>query len=298
MQIRKALGRGLDALIPSTEIAPEAAILAPAISHPPLGERIRSVLTDQIVPNRLQPRKTFNEESLKELAASIKEQGVIQPLIVTAAAGNRYELITGERRLRAAKLAGIAEVPVIIKNVGPEEMLEFSIIENIQREDLNPIEEAQAYKELISQFKYSQDEVADKLGRSRTAVANSLRLLNLPKLIQDDVSSGRLSAGHARALLSVRNLQEQLRLREEVLNSALTVRDIERMIQSLRGTTKVVVKRGSSLTPQMKHLVDEMTKSLATKVKLEPDREKKGGKIIIEYYSSQDLDRIYNVVVK
>jgi len=291
MQNRKALGRGLDVLIPKTEVNKNFAV-------PNLGERVKTVPIDSIVPNRLQPRKIFDEEKIKDLAASIKEQGIIQPLIVTQASPNRYELIAGERRLRAAKTAGLAEVPVVIKNVDTESMLELSLIENVQREDLNPIEEAGAIDELIRQFNYTQEEVATRLGKSRAAVTNSLRLLNLPKLIQDDIASNRLSAGHARALLAVSNLQEQLRLRERILNSNLTVRDIERMIQGLKPASSRISKKSVALSPQMKFIEDEITKTLATKVRLEPDREKKGGRLVIEYYTPQDLDRIYNAIIK
>lgn len=300
MQQRKALGRGLDTLIPAdTEIAEEASILVPKSIAINIGERIKTAPIETIVPNRLQPRKVFDEEKIKELADSIKEQGIIQPLIVTQISTGRYELIVGERRLRAAKLAGLPEVPIIIKNVDTEEMLELSIIENVQREDLNPIEEANAIQELTDQFNYTQDEIAARLGKSRTAVANTLRLLNLPKVIQDDIAGGRMSAGHARALLSLNHLQDQLRLRERILNAALTVRDIERMIQNLKPQASRASKKSNvSLTPQMKFISDEITKKLATKIRLEPDKEKKGGRIVIEYYTPQDLDRIYNIIAK
>jgi len=297
MQPRKALGRGLDALIPTTEETPESTILAPTFTHPANSpERIKTVPINQISPNRLQQRKIFNDEKIKELAASIKEQGVIQPLIVTQVTPNKYELIAGERRLRASRLAGLTEVPVVIKSVDAEGMLELSLIENIQREDLNAIEEANAIQELINQFNYTQDEAATRLGKSRVAITNSLRLLNLPKIIQDDVSTGKLSAGHARALLAVTGLQDQLKLRERILNANLTVRDIERMIQSIKGGVQKTAKLRISLTPQLKHIEEEITKKLATKTIIEPDKNKKGGRLVIEYYSPQDLDRIYNVI--
>lgn len=298
MQPRKALGRGLDALIPSADTiqTKTANALLSGAAHTSLGERMRTVPIEAIVPNRVQPRKHFDEEKIKELASSIKEQGIIQPLIVTQASANRFELIAGERRLRAAKMAGLTEVPVVIKNVDTEKMLELSLIENVQREDLNPIEEADAICELTEQFDYTQEEVATALGKSRVAVTNSLRLLNLPKVIQDDVSTGRMSAGHARALLAVNNLQDQLRIRERILNAELTVRDVERMVQTLKPQTSKGRRSGPELTPQMKFIADEITKRLATKIKLEPDKERKGGRIIIEYYTPQDLDRIYNKI--
>ncbi len=297
MQPRKALGRGLDALIPSAEQNPVEEKIMMAGVPPSLGERVKSVPTGAIVPNRLQPRKVFDEEKINDLAASIKEQGIIQPLIVTQVGPNRYELIAGERRLRASKIAGLAEVPVIIKSADTEKMLELAIIENIQREDLNAIEEALAIKELIDQFGYTQEEAAKSLGKTRVSVANSLRLLNLPKLVQDDVSAGRMSAGHARALLSITNLQEQLQLREKILRSNLTVRDIEKMVQDIRTPLQKSRKVSAPLTPQLKLIIDEMTRTLATKVRIETDKEKKGGKVIIEYYSPQDLDRVYRTIV-
>ncbi len=291
MQTRKTLGRGLDSLIPSTDTS----VMPTDMIKPFSGYKTAPV--ESIVPNRFQPRKFFDEDKIRELSASIKEQGVIQPLIVTKAAGNKYELIAGERRLRAAKLAGLTEVPIVVKNVDSETMLEQSIIENVQREDLNPIEEAMGYKELIDQFGYKQEDVAEMIGKSRVAVANSLRLLNLPQVIQEDVASGRMSAGHARALLGVNNHQDLLSFREKVLNRLLTVRDVERMVQGLDGK-KPTKRQAAVLTPQIKHLVDELTKSLGTKVRLEPDRNKKGGRLVVEYYSPQDLDRIYNVIVR
>jgi ParB family chromosome partitioning protein len=286
-------------LIPAGSADKSTNILSATGLSQATGERVKLVPVASIVPNRLQPRKIFDEEKITELAASIKEQGIIQPLIVNNAGANRYELIAGERRLRAAKTAGLVEVPVVIKNVNTESLLELSIIENIQREDLNAIEEAVAMQELINQFQYTQDEVAKRLGKSRVAVANSLRLLNLPKIVQDDVSAGRISAGHARAILSVQGLQAQLKLRERILNSALTVRDVERMIQGSRPAASRGARRSAAqLTPQMKFILDELTKKCATKVRLEPDKERKGGRIVIDYYTAQDLDRIYNVIVK
>jgi len=300
MQPRKSpLGRGLDVLIPSSEAEKGGNIIMNTSLPQGQGERVRFVQIEAIVPNRLQPRKIFDEEKITELAESIKEQGVIQPLIVNQAGPNRFELIAGERRLRAARSAGLAEVPVIVKNVNTEVMLEIAIIENIQREDLNPLEEATAMRELMNQFDYTQDEVAKRLGKTRVAVANSLRLLNLPKLIQEDVSSGRISAGHARAILGVSDLAQQLRIREKILNSALTVRDVEKLIQNIKPqTSKGSRKNSIQLTPQMKYIQDEIIKRLATKIKIEPDKEKKGGRLVIDYYTPQDLDRIYNVIVK
>lgn len=292
MQGRKALGKGLASLIPEEPIKK---IVRQE------GSSAQTVSIDAIVPNRLQPRQNFSEESLKELAASIKLNGVVQPLIVTPEVSGRHELIAGERRWRASRLAGLDRVPVIIKQADAEMMLELAIIENIQREDLNPVEEATAFKEMMDTFDYTQEEVAEKMSKSRPHVANTLRLLYLPKVIQEDVILGRLSPGHARALLSVSDLQEQLKIREQILQSKLTVRDVERMIQEYRNPeeskTKKTKKKKQELSPQMKAVVEELTQELGTKVNISTSRNKKGGQIIIDYYSVQDLNRIYRKVI-
>jgi len=285
MQQKRGLGRGLESLIP-----------------PPIGvetgndRKFRYVSTEVIAPNRLQPRSVFDEEKLRELADSIREQGVIQPLIVSPLPDGRYELIAGERRLRASKMADLSEVPVIIKTVDNEQLLAISLLENIQREDLNPIEEARAYEELIKQFGYTQEVVAKKLGKSRTAVANSTRLLKLPRVIQEDVASDRYSAGHARALLAIGSLHDQLKLRERILREMPTVRDVEKMVQSYNMNSKKSRRKGQVLTPQLTALVDGMKQALGTKVQITPSGN--GGRLVIEYYSAQDLDRIFRTIVK
>lgn len=289
MQQRKVLGKGLASLIPSFH---------PATPESTGAEGVLKVPIDAIVPNRQQPRTVFDEERIEELSASIRIHGVIQPLLVRPSLGDRFELVAGERRWRAARKAGLTEVPVIVKQIDDGELLELAVIENIQREDLNAIEEAKAYQALIDQFDYSQDEVAEKLGKSRAAVANMLRLLHLPKVIQEDVVQGRMSAGHARALLVVEDLQEQLTLRERILHMQLSVRHIERIIQERRGRGRVSLRsKTQHLTPQLRLIVEEITKILGTKVTLRPVGEK-GGDLTIEYYSLQDLDRIYRRIVK
>lgn len=291
MQSRKALGKGLASLIPS-----EAKVKLENGTKVPY----ENIAVDAIVPNRMQPRREFSEESLQELAESIKQNGIVQPLIVTPAVSGRYELIAGERRLRASKIAGLETVPVIVRDASTEMMLELAIVENVQREDLNPIDEARAYKELIDAFDYTQDEVADKVSKSRPHVSNTLRLLYLPKVIQEDIVVGRLSPGHARALLAISDLQEQLKIREHILHSKLTVRNVERMIQEsikggrAKGRGK---KKKVELSPQMKALQDEMTHGLGTKVSFLPARNNKGGQVVIEYYSIQDLNRIYKKII-
>ncbi len=285
MQSKRGLGRGLESLIP-----------------PPIKERgaedqpYRTVSVDAIVPNRLQPRTVFDEEKLRELADSIRSQGVLQPLIVVAMPDGRYELIAGERRLRASRMAELDEVPVIVKSADDEGLLALAIIENIQREDLNAIEEARAYQELIEQFNYTQEEASAKVGKSRVAVANTLRLLKLPRLVQDDVASGRYSAGHARALLGLPGLHEQLKMRERIVREMPTVRDVEKMVQSRTAGATRKKRSQTPLTPQMNALSESLKQALGTKVRIEPTG--KGGKLTIEYYSAQDLDRIYRHITR
>lgn len=280
MQLKRGLGRGIESLLP------------PPITETATKQNdLQKVSVDKIIPNRLQPRTVFDEEKIRELAESIREQGVIQPLIVSPTADGRYELIAGERRLRASRIAGLEEVPVIIKKVDDEGLLALSIIENIQREDLNPIEEARACQELIAQFGYTQEDVAKKLGKSRTAVTNSIRLLNLPRVVQDDVASGRYSAGHARAILAVEGIHEQLRLREKILAETPTVRDVEKIVQSYLSGARGKRGRLKEMSSQMNELIETMKTALGTKVSIHTKGS--GGKLVIEYYSVQDLDRIY-----
>lgn len=258
------------------------------------------VSVDRIVANRHQPRKNFEERPLQELADSIAIHGVLQPLVVRPALNDRYELIAGERRLRAARLCGVTEVPIIIRqNVSEDSSLELAILENIQRDDLNPIEEAIAYQSLIDQCEYTQEEVAERMGKSRAAIANALRLLQLPKVVQEDVVQRRLSAGHARAILAAGDLQEQLNVRDQIISAQLTVRDAEKIVNARKGKSPKVKKGPASseerLSAQMKFLVDAMRKSLGTKVALKP-KDDKSGVLTIEYYSLQDLDRIYRKI--
>jgi ParB family chromosome partitioning protein len=285
MQTKRGLGRGLESLIPP----------APAKDERPQGaEGYHLLPLDAIVPNRQQPRTIFDEEKIRELAESIREQGLIQPLTVNQLQNGKYELIAGERRLRAVRLLGLLQVPAVIKSVDDEGMLALSIIENIQREDLNPIEEAHAYQELIAQFGYTQDEVAQKVGKSRVAVANGVRLLKLPQVVQDDVASGRYSAGHARALLSIDSVHAQMKMRERILRDTPTVRDVEKIVQSysVGGMKRNRVRR--ALSPQMNEIVESLKQALGTKVQVIPKGD--GGKITIDYYSVEDFNRIYTTI--
>lgn len=285
MQQRRALGRGLESLMP------------PSISSQDTSQKgLQTVSLESIIPNRLQPRTVFDDEKIRELADSIKEDGIIQPLIVSPLADGRYELIAGERRLRAARIAGLAQVPVVIKSVDQSDMLVLSLIENIQREDLNPIEESCAYQELIEQFDLTQEEVAKRVGKSRVAISNSLRLLKLPSVIQDDVAAGRYSAGHARAILSTEGIHEQLKLREWIVRTTPTVRGVEQRVNRYRNGNQRVKLRISNTSAQLSSVVEKMRDSLGTKVNIIPNR-KGGGKLVIDYYSSQDLDRIYQKII-
>jgi ParB family chromosome partitioning protein len=300
MQPRRALGKGLGSLIPdaTTEAKPVSVPETTPVTPAEAKGGLLEVPTANISPNRYQPRQFFDEDAIKDLAASIKEQGVIQPLVVSQVGGDRYELIAGERRLRASRLLGLETVPVIIKNVDDEARLALALIENVQREDLNAIEESRAFAELVEEFDYSQEEVASKVGKSRSHVANSLRLLKLPQIIQDDVASGRYSAGHARALLGLTNSHEQLKMREQIIDKIPSVRDVEHLVQVRTGSGSAGGKKTSrTLSPQITMLVGQMVQALGTKVAVKPKR-KGGGRITIDYYSNEDLDRIFRHMVR
>lgn len=298
MHPRRALGKGLGSLIPDATIEKKPAIETTQAIPTESKSGPAEVHTEKISPNRYQPRQFFDEDAIRDLASSIKEQGVIQPLIVTRIGEDRYELIAGERRLRASRLLGLEKVPVIIKDVDDESRLALALIENVQREDLNAIEESRALAELIEEFSYSQEEVAVKVGKSRSHVANSLRLLKLPQLIQDDVAGGRYSAGHARALLSLPNSHEQLKMRDQIIEKIPSVRDVEHMVQVRTGSGSAGTKKtGRTLSPQITMLVGQMVQALGTKVSVKPKR-KGGGRITIDYYSNEDLDRIFSHIVR
>ena len=271
MTSRKALGKGLSALFTNQEGKPTI--------------RVTDIPVTEIKTNRYQPREVFKDDSLKELAASIKEKGVIQPILLQKLEEG-YELIAGERRLRATKLLGLKTVPSIIKSIHKSEALELAIIENIQREDLNPIEEAKAYKMLMEDFQLSQEGVAKKVGRERSTIANTLRLLKLPTVIQKDLSEGKLTSGHARALLACDTKTAMLELRLQILNLGLNVRQVEDRTKSKR---KVKPKPEPDI--YIRDIADKLKRSLSTKVEVKPNR-KGGGTISIEYYTDEDLERI------
>jgi ParB-like partition proteins len=286
MQTTRALGKGLASLIPQA---------GPQTAPAPSSGYFQCPI-DDILPSRDQPRKLFSKQGLDELAASIREKGIIQPLIVRRIEGGKYELIAGERRLKASRLAGLMQVPVVVSEAMPEQVFELALIENIQREDLNPIEEGLAYKELLDRYHLSQEEIAQRVGKDRSSVANCLRLLSLPEEIRGDIIENRLSMGHARALLAIEDDEFKLKLKKRILSEGLSVRDVERLIRDLKAGVRVE-KRSQTviLDPQIKYIEQEMTKILGTKVKIKARGAK--GKVVIDYYNAEDLDRIFNAMI-
>src|SRR3989338_10258986 len=277
---KKGLGKGLGALIPGVEPS--------ADSH---GLKVE---IDRIAPNPLQPRRSFYEAKIDELAASVRDQGIIQPLLVRRA-GEGYELIAGERRLRAARKAGLREVPVIVRVASNSETLQLALLENLQREDLNPIEEATAYHRLQEEFELSQEEIAQKVGKSRPAVANCMRLLLLPKEVQQEVVRGKLPAGQARALLGLENEALVLAAAREAITKGLSTRETERLVARLKSGRKR--RRETALSDSnLRSLVEQMQRSLGTKVRLLHRAGSGRGKGEIEYYSLADLERIIQMI--
>ena len=273
---RKVLGRGLEALISQD--------LRESVSET---ERVKELDIDRIEANPHQPRGRFDEGHLKQLAASIEKHGILQPIVVRRH-GDKYQLIMGERRLRAARIAGKRSVPAIVREAGDADALKFALMENLQREDLNPIEEAKGYSELKEAFGLSIKEIADLLGRDRSTVSNTLRLLALPESVQEMLAGGLLSAGHARALLAIEGEREQLAWAERVVSEGITVREMELTRRPKQRATRRRGRRRSD--PQVKAVEDLLEKHLGTRVRVAPRR--KGGVVTIEYYSNEDLERI------
>lgn len=287
----KGLGKGLDVLIPEDSSRKVAARpKRETVVEKVVKKEEVMVKTSEIEPNREQPRKNFEEDTLLELAESIKQFGIIQPLIVQKKS-DYYEIIAGERRWRAAKLAGLKEVPVIIKNYTDQEIVEISLIENIQRENLNPIEEAMAYKRLLSEFHLKQDEVAERVSKSRTAVTNSMRLLKLDERVQQMVIDDMISCGHARALLAVDDKDTQYTLAGRIFDEKLSVRDVEKLVRNLQEEEpkKKAEERDDSFI--YRDIEEKMKVILGTKVNVTHKKNHKG-KIEIEYYSNEELERL------
>lgn len=289
MSVKKGLGKGLDLLISEKFDTEKVNNETTDVS------RETFVKVTQVEPNNGQPRRNFNEDSLQELADSIKQHGIIEPLIVQKK-GNVYKIIAGERRWRAARIAGLKEIPVILKEYTDQEVFEIALIENIQREDLNPIEEALAYKKLIDEFGLKQDDVANRVGKSRVAVTNSMRLLKLDGRVQQMLVDDMLSGGHARALLSIIDVEQQYQTAMKVFDEKLSVRDTERLVKKLLEEKPEIVQKTDSSSQVIYHDLEEKLKSIiGSKVVINRKANNKG-KIEIEYYSTDELDRIVELI--
>lgn len=280
-KLNSKLGRGLDALIPGSSVADE-----------PAAQGVNEINITLIDVNPHQPRTEFNQEALEDLASSIKRHGVLQPLVVSPN-GDHYELIAGERRLRASKLAGLSMVPAIIRDASEHEKLEIAIIENVQRANLNPVEEALSYRKLMEEFNYTQDQVAESLGKPRSVIANKVRLLTLSAEMKRALRDGQITEGHAKALLSIPEEGKRLVLFEQIINDGLNVRDTEKVAQKANGKRKIAIS-SSSDDIMLRQLADDLKTHLGTKVAIRSSR--KGGKIEIEYYSQEELSRIYQKI--
>lgn len=302
---KPALGRGLGALlggtpaVPKPTIPPDAPspVASVAVALPPPGERLHRVALSRIRPCPFQPRKTFSAESLQELADSIHAQGIVQPLVVRDR-GDHYELIAGERRWRAAQLLNLAEVPIVIRQADDRTALELALIENLQRENLNPIEEAQGYAQLVEQFAFTQEEVSSKVGKSRAVVANALRLLKLPSVVQGYVREGRLSVGHAKVILGLANEKQQTFAAERALKEALNVRQIEGLVARLQardsGPTRATSLPSSPADANVTRLEDRLRERLGTKVQLRYHKGK--GALEIAFFSDAELERVLQIL--
>ena len=291
---RSGLGKGLDSLIPDKKV--EKIVNKPvAKEEMAAGNGQIMMKINDVEPNRDQPRKHFEEDALLELADSIKQFGVLQPLIVQKRK-DYYEIIAGERRWRAAKLAGVKEVPVIVKEYTDQEILEISLIENIQRENLNPIEEAMAFKKLINEFKLKQDEVAERVSKSRTAVTNSMRLLKLGEKVQQMIIDDMISTGHARALLAIDDEEQQYLLATKIFDEKLSVRETEKLVKDIKNPKKEQPKKEIKNSFIYEDLEERMKSVIGTKVHVNHKSNGKG-KIEIEYYSDTELERIFELLM-
>ena len=292
---RNGLGKGLDSLIPNKTASPAKEINLPKKEEKEPGTGEILVKINEVEPNRDQPRKEFDEDSLMELADSIKQFGILQPLIVQKKK-DYYEIIAGERRWRAAKLAGIKEVPIIIKEYTDQEIVEISLIENIQRENLNPIEEAMAYKRLLEEFNLKQDEVAERVSKSRTAVTNSMRLLKLSSRVQQMIVDDMISTGHARALLAIDDEEQQFMLANKIFDEKLSVRETEKLVKALKNPKKEIKKTKIEHAFVYDNIEEQMKNIIGTKVSVNPKANGKR-KIEKEDYSEDELERIYDLIM-
>ena len=293
---RKGLGKGLDSLIPenkSAKVSSSESKKTEETAELKSGEQMMKI--NMVEPNRDQPRRNFEEDALLELADSIKQYGVLQPLIVRKR-NDYYEIIAGERRWRAAKMAGVKEVPVIIKEYNEQEILEIALIENIQRENLNPIEEAMAFKKLLEEFNLKQDEVAERVSKSRTAVTNSMRLLKLDQRVQQMIIDDMITTGHARALLAIDDPEQQYMLANKIFDEKLSVRETEKLIKEIKNPKKQKEKKVIENAFIYEDIEDKMKQVLGTKVHV-ASKGKGKGKIEIEYYSDKELERMFDMIM-
>jgi len=273
---KRGLGKGLSALIPDNSVLTG-------------GRTIVNIDINKVTPNPRQPREEFTPETLNELSESIKSQGIVQPVLARLKNG-KYELVAGERRWRAARKAGLTLIPAIIKDFSDEESLELALVENIQREDLNPMDEAEAYKKLSDEFHLTQADIAKKVGKERSTVANIMRLLDLPREIQVGIRRSQISVGHARALLALASQQDQLSLWKDIVKKNMSVRDVERLVQGEGSAKKALRKRKLTLNEELLDLTELLTTHLGTKVRIHGSAKK--GRIEIDYFSQEDLERI------
>ena len=302
MAIKRGLGKGLSALLsdsaPNEEVTPEPGNLARKNGGGSTDGKTKTgeifIPLDSIKTNPNQPRKHFDEDELAELADSIREQGIIQPLIVEDDGDGTYTIVAGERRFRSARIAGLSQVPVVLRKYSDEKRVAVSLIENIQRSNLNPIDEASAYKQLMELSGLSQDEVASRVGKNRATVANALRLLKLPREMQDSIRSFEISAGHARAILSVSDARGQDTLYREILKKGLSVRDAEKRATALGQSKKPQKPLNKGREPELAAMEEKFITRLGTKVAINGDLNK--GTIVVEYYSMEDLERLYELL--
>ena len=300
MPVKKSgLGKGLDSLIPNKTVKEESASqqkVSKEKQEKNVGSGEILVKINEVEPNREQPRKEFDEDSLMELADSIRQFGILQPLLVQKKK-DYYEIIAGERRWRAAKMAGLKEIPIVIKDLSDQEIMEVALIENIQREDLNPIEEAQAYQRLIKEYNYKQDELAERVSKSRVAVTNSMRLLKLDERVQKMIIDDMISAGHARALLAITDSEKQYTIAMKVFDEKLSVRETEKLIKNLDKQVKPKVNTTPENDFIYRDIENKLKESMGTKVIIH-NKDNNKGKIEIEYYSQDDFERIVDILKK
>ena len=288
---RKALGRGIGSLLPARVVAP-----APPLAESQFEAIPQTVSIDSIDPNPTQPRRIFQAERLSDLAQSIRANGIIQPLVVRKE-GTRYQLVAGERRWRAARLAGLTEVPIVVRDIPDERLLEVTLIENIQREDLNPIETAIAFERLGRELNLNAEQIGERTGKDRSTILNFQRLLQLPSDLQQLIGERRLSAGHGRCLLSLPTAELQREAAEKAIAQAWSVRQLERVTQKMTEDRQAKHVEEVQMDPNVKAALQELQRVLGTRVRIIEKSRRKGGRIEIDYYSAEDLDRIYETIV-